>query len=215
MVYAFSEKFKLVISHDEVVHGKRSLIDKMPGDLWQKFANLRLFYTYAYCHPGKKLFFMGSEFGQWNEWNCNQSLDWHLTENEPHYKMLNFMKNLNRVYKDNSELWEIDFDYKGFEWIDFHDSQKSFLSFVRKNKKGDKIVCIFNFTPEVHSEYKFGVEEAGTYEEIFNSDSADFYGSNFGRKFEINTEKLNIHGKENAISVNVHPLGAVMYRIKR
>lgn len=215
MVYAFSEKFKLVISHDEVVHGKRSLIDKMPGDLWQKFANLRLFYTYAYCHPGKKLFFMGSEFGQWNEWNCNQSLDWHLTENEPHYKMLNFMKNLNRVYKDNSELWEIDFDYKGFEWIDFHDSQKSLLSFVRKNKKGDKIVCIFNFTPEVHNEYKFGVEEVGTYEEIFNSDSADFYGSNFGRKFEINTEKLNIHGKENAISVNVPPLGALMYRIKR
>ena len=215
MVYAFSERFKLVISHDEVVHGKKSLLDKMPGDLWQKFANLRLFYTYSYCHPGKKLFFMGSEFGQWNEWNCNASLDWHLTANEPHYKMQNFIKELNRVYKDNSELYEIDFDYKGFEWIDFQDSQNSLISFVRKNKAGDKLICIFNFTPEVHYGYKFGVAEEGVYEEVFNSDAEEFYGSNFERKFEVQTEKSDIHNHFNAISVNVPPLGAVMYRLKK
>ena len=215
MVYAFSERFKLVISHDEVVHGKKSLIDKMPGDLWQKFANLRLFYTYSYCHPGKKLFFMGSEFGQWNEWNCNQSLDWHLTENEPHYKMQNFIKELNKTYKENSELYEIDFDYKGFEWIDFQDSQNSLLSFVRKNKAGDKIICIFNFTPEVHYGYKFGVAQEGVYEEIFNSDAQEFYGSNFERKFEIQSEKECMHNHFNTISVNVPPLGAVMYRLKK
>lgn len=215
MVYAFSEKFKLVISHDEVVHGKKSLLDKMPGDSWQKFANLRLFYTYTYCHPGKKLFFMGSEFGQWAEWNCNQSLDWHLTQNEPHYKMQNFIKELNRTYKENSELWEIDFDYKGFEWLDFQDQKNSLLSFVRKNKEGEKLICIFNFTPQAHPEYKFGVAEEGIYQEVFNSDSDEFYGSNYARKFEIQTEKFDIHNHNNVISVNIPPLGAVIYKIKK
>lgn len=215
LVYAFSENFKLVISHDEVVHGKRSLLDKMPGDLWQKFANLRLFYTYAYCHPGKKLFFMGSEFGQWKEWNCNQSLDWHLMSEEPHYKTLNFVKNLNKVYQDNKALWELDFDGKGFEWIDYNDQQNSLLSFVRKDKSGEKVICIFNFTPEVHLGYKFGVEEEGYYEEIFNSDRADFFGANYEIQDGINTEKCEIHNKKLAISVNIPPLAGVMFKLKK
>lgn len=215
MVYAFSERFKLVISHDEVVHGKKSLIDKMPGDLWQKFANLRLFYSYAYCHPGKKLFFMGSEFGQWNEWNCNQSLDWHLTHNEPHFKMQNFIRELNKLYTENSQLWEIDFDYKGFEWIDFQDSNNCLLSFVRKNKLGEKLICIFNFTPQVHYGYKFGVEEEGVYQEVFNSDSEDFYGSNYERKSEVQSEKECMHNHYNTIAVNIPPLAAVVYKLKK
>lgn len=215
LVYAFSENFKLVISHDEVVHGKRSLIDKMPGDLWQKFANLRLFYTYAYCHPGKKLFFMGSEFGQWKEWNCNASLDWHLTNEEPHHKMQKFIKKLNEVYKLNNELWEVDYSGNGFEWIDYQDQQNSILAFTRKNKAGDKLICIFNFTPEVHYGYKFGVSTEGTYEEVLNSDDIEFYGSNFERQYEVITQKYEIHNQKQAISVNIPPLGAVIYRLKK
>lgn len=214
MVYAFSEKFKLVISHDEVVHGKKSLLNKMPGDLWQKFANLRLFFTYAFCHPGKKLFFMGSEFGQWNEWNCNSSLDWHLLENEPHKKTQYFIEKLNEFYKNYSELWELDYFGEGFEWLDFKDQQNSILAFKRKNSKNEEVICIFNFTPQVHTGYKFGVPKEGKYQEIFNSDLAEFYGSNFERKLEVETINYEVHNQNHAISVNIPPLGAVIYKLK-
>jgi len=215
MVYAFTERFKLVISHDEVVHGKGSLLNKMPGDDWQKFANLRLFYSYAFAHPGKKLFFMGSEFGQWKEWNCNQSLDWHLLNFEPHKKTLEFVKDLNHVYKNNKAFWELDFSPEGFEWIDFNDYQNSILSFVRKTRDGQKILCIFNFTPTVHLDYRVGVPEAGYYKEIFNSDSNYYYGSNIGNDGGRNSEFFSIHGRSNSIKVNLPPLSGLYFKLEK
>lgn len=214
MVYAFTENFKLVISHDEVVHGKGSLINKMPGDDWQKFANLRLFYTYAYAHPGKKLFFMGSEIGQWNEWNCNQSLDWHLLDWEPHQKTQRFVKDLNRVYKDNRPLWEIDFTPEGFEWVDFNDHENSVVSFIRKTRDGEKILCVFNFTPTPHQNYRLGVPVDGYYEEIFNSDSDMYYGSNVGNEGGRHSEQVSAHGKNHSLVLNLPPLAGMMFKIK-
>ncbi|MBZ4683193.1 MAG: 1,4-alpha-glucan branching protein [Fusobacteriales bacterium] len=215
LIYAFSENFKLVISHDEVVHGKGSLINKMPGDDWQKFANMRLFYAYAYAHPGKKLFFMGCEFGQWNEWNCNQSIDWHLLQYEPHKKLLEFVKTLNKVYKENKALWEIDFSYEGFEWIDFNDSDNSIISFIRKSKDGEKILCAFNFTPAVQNDYRIGVPESGYYEEILNSDSEIFYGSNVGNLGGVYSEPIPIHGRNDSIKINIPPLAGVYFKLKK
>jgi 1,4-alpha-glucan branching enzyme len=215
LVYAFTENFKLVISHDEVVHGKGSLINKMPGDDWQKFANTRLFYAYAYAHPGKNLFFMGSDFGQWKEWNSNQSLDWHLTNYEPHRKLLEFVKNLNRVYKDNEAFWELDFTHEGFEWVDFHDADNSVMSFVRKSKNGEKMLCVFNFTPSPHLGYRIGVPEKGYYEEVINSDAEMFHGSNIGNLGGLHSEEVHSHGRNNSISINVPPLSAVFFKLHR
>lgn len=215
LVYAFTENFQIVISHDEVVHGKGSLINKMPGDDWQKFANLRLFYSYAYAHPGKKLFFMGSEFAQWKEWNCNYSLDWHLLEWEPHRKTQHFVKDLNRVYKEHKEFWEIDFSHEGFEWIDFNDHQNSIVSFLRKSRDGGKILCVFNFTPTVHNNYRVGVPEEGYYEEIFNSDSDYYYGSNVGNGGGKVSEHHNAQGRSNSIIVNLPPLAGLYFKLKK
>lgn len=216
LVYAFSENFKLVISHDEVVHGKKSLLDKMPGDIWQKFANLRLFNAYTFAHPGKKLFFMGCEFGQWAEWNCNQSLDWHLLENDNHKSMQNYIKNLNKVYKENKALWEVDFDHWGFEWIDFQDQDRSIISFARKSKYDDEIiVCIFNFTPEVYNDYRIGVPKAGFYEEILNSDSAIYGGANVGNLGGVNSEEINANCRDHSIALTIPPLGALYLRLKK
>ena len=155
LLYAFSENFILSISHDEVVHGKRSLLEKMPGDDWQKFANLRLFYTYMYAHPGKKLLFMGAEIAQRKEWDCLHSLDWHLLQYEPHEKTSVFLKDLNKIYKKYKSLFEVDHSYDGFEWIDFNDTENSVISFVRKSKNQEElIVCIFNFTPVPRENYR-------------------------------------------------------------
>ncbi len=214
MVYAFTENFKLVISHDEVVHGKGSLLNKMPGDNWQKFANLRVFYTYAFAHPGKKLFFMGQEIGQWAEWNCNQSLDWHLLEWEPHYKLQKFVKDLNNVYKNNKALYELDFSGEGFEWIDFNDYEKSIISFVRKDREGNSVLGVFNFTPSVHRDYRVGVPKEGYYEEIFNSDSDIYFGSNVGNEGGRSSEKITSHGRENSILVNIPPLAGLYFKLK-
>jgi 1,4-alpha-glucan branching enzyme len=215
LVYAFTENFKLVISHDEVVHGKGSLINKMPGDDWQKFANTRLFYAYAYAHPGKNLFFMGAEFGQWKEWNDGQSLDWHLLNYEPHRKMLDFVKNLNGVYKENESLWELDFTHEGFEWVDFHDADNSVMSFVRKSKDGEKMLCVFNFTPTPHLGYRIGVPEKGYYEEVINSDAEMFNGSNIGNLGGLHSEEMHSHGRDNSISINIPPLSAVFFKLHR
>ncbi len=214
LVYAFSENFKLVISHDEVVHGKGSLLNKMPGDNWQKFANLRVFYTYAFAHPGKKLFFMGQEIGQWSEWNCNQSLDWHLLQWEPHKKLQKFVKDLNRVYKENSPLYQLDFTGEGFEWIDFNDYEKSIISFVRKDRKGNSIIGIFNFTPSVYMDYRVGVPKEGYYEEIFNSDSDMYFGSNVGNQGGRSSEKIVAHNRENSILINIPPLAGLYFKLK-
>ncbi len=180
LVYAFLENFILPLSHDEVVHGKKSLIDKMPGDIWQKFANLRLLYLYMWMHPGKKLLFMGSEFAQWHEWNCKQSLDFHLlNENKLHNEMLVFIEKLNALYTNNPSLWELDFDEDGFQWLDIEDRENSIISFTRYAKnRDDHLVCLLNFTPQTFHDYTMGLPTQSNYEQVFCSDQDQFGGSN-------------------------------------
>ncbi len=184
IMYAFSENFILPLSHDEVVHGKKSLIEKMPGDQWQKFANLRLLLLTMWMHPGKKLLFMGGEFGQWNEWNCKQSLDFHLLkESGMHLDMLHFVEDLNRLYKENASLWEQDFTYQGFQWMDLEDRENSIISYARFAKdREDHLVCLLNFTPQTFFSYKMGLPAKGCYEQIFCSDHSRFGGSNASQK---------------------------------
>ncbi len=179
IMYAFSENFILPLSHDEVVHGKRSLIDKMPGDLGQKFANLRLFFLSMWMHPGKKLIFMGSEFGQWKECNCKQSLDFHLLkENGMHEEMLTFFGRLNTIYKENPSLWEQDFNPEGFQWMDLEDRENSIISYARFAKeRKDHLVCLLNFTPQTFYDYRMGLPTGSNYEQIFCSDQSRFCGS--------------------------------------
>ncbi|BDU50640.1 1,4-alpha-glucan branching protein GlgB [Haliovirga abyssi] len=216
LVYAFSENFILVLSHDEVVHGKKSMLDKMPGEYWEKFANLRLFYSYMYAHPGKKLIFMGGEFGQWKEWNCKQSLDWDLLEYAPHNNLKNFIKDLNGVYKENNGLWENDFSGEGFEWIDFNDADNSVISFVRKgNNPDERIVCVFNFTPMVRYGYRLGVPDEGYYEEILNSDSENYFGSNNGNYGGVWSEQIPWQGKGYSIDITLPPLAGVYFKLKK
>lgn len=184
IMYAFSENFILPLSHDEVVHGKKSLLDKMPGDLWQKFANLRLLLMTMWAHPGKKLLFMGGEFGQWSEWNCKQSMDWHLLgESDMHQKMLTFVSDLNQLYTANPSLWEQDFTPEGFEWIDFEDRSNSVITFTRyaKNKQ-DHLVCVLNFTPQTYYDYKVGLPTGQKYGEIFCSDYSLYGGGDTSEK---------------------------------
>lgn len=184
LMYAFSENFILPLSHDEVVHGKCSLIDKMPGDLWQKFANLRLLYTLLWCHPGKKLLFMGGEFGQFSEWYCKRSLDWHLLQENPmHSQLMNFIGALNSVYKNNKALWENDFSNEGFRWLDFEDRMNSVISFARQAlHSDDHLVCILNFTPQTLYNYQVGLPSLHKYEQILSSDDLAFGGSGASEK---------------------------------
>jgi 1,4-alpha-glucan branching enzyme len=179
IMYAFSENFILPLSHDEVVHGKKALIDKMPGDLWQKFANLRLLLLTMWMHPGKKLLFMGGEFGQWSEWYCKQSLDWHLLEESPyHWQLQSFVEDLNRMYTTHPALWEQDFSGTGFAWLDLEDRNNSIISFARFGEsRRDHLVGIFNFTPRAMSDYKVGLPKYSRYREILSSDSAGYGGS--------------------------------------
>jgi len=214
MVYAFSEQFILPFSHDEVVHMKKSMLSKMPGDDWQKFANLRLLYTYMYAHPGAKLLFMGSEFGQWGEWNDAQSLDWHLCAFEPHQQLQTLVKDLNHLHQNQASLYELDTDWRGFEWIDFHDADNSLISFVRKAKdSGDFVVVVLNFTPNVHHNYRVGVPEMGNYEVLFNSDSEYYGGSNVGAK-ECSALAESSHNFSASISLDIPPLAGIMLKLK-
>ena len=184
IMYAFSENFILPLSHDEVVHGKKSLLDKMPGDLWQKFANLRLLFLCMWMHPGKKLLFMGNEFGQWSEWNCKHSLDFHLLhENDLHKEMLTFFEKLNTLYKNNASLWEQDFSQEGFQWMDLEDRENSIISYTRYAKnRDDHLVCLLNFTPQTFYGYKMGLPTGSNYEQIFCSDQSRFGGSDAASK---------------------------------
>jgi 1,4-alpha-glucan branching enzyme len=184
IMYAFSENFILPLSHDEVVHGKKSLLNKMPGDLWQKFANLRLLLLTMWMHPGKKLLFMGGEFGQWSEWNCKQSLDFHLLkENEMHAELLNFVQDLNTIYKNNASLWEQDFIPDGFQWMNLEDRENSIISYTRYAKdRKDHLVCLLNFTPQIFYNYKMGLPTDSNYEQIFCSDRSRFGGSDATNK---------------------------------
>lgn len=216
MMYAFSENFVLPLSHDEVVHGKGSLINKMPGDYWQKFAGLRAFFGYWMAHPGKKLLFQGGEFGQFVEWKWDTSLDWHLPEKyEMHTKMLEFSKNLNKFYVENKELWQVDFDWGGFEWIDCDNADDSMLSFIRRADDGEFVIAICNFTPAVRHGARFGVPKAGVYEEVFNSDAAEFGGSNVLNENDIPSQEVPWNNKAQSIQVTVPPLATIYLRLKK
>ncbi len=184
IMYAFSENFILPMSHDEVVHGKRSLLDKMPGDLWQKFANLRLLLLTMWMHPGKKLLFMGGEFGQWSEWYCKRSLDWHLLDQEPMHRLLmDFVRQLNELYLDNPALWQMDFSQQGFRWIDLEDRNNSIISFVRyAGDHNDHLIGVFNFTPQTFFDYTIGLPTGRQYREVFCSDDENFGGSGISEK---------------------------------
>ncbi len=176
LLYAFSERFVSVLSHDEVVHGKNSLLAKMPGDVWQKFANMRLLYSYMICQPGKKLLFMGGEIGQWNEWSSKGELEWNLLEFIPHQEIQRMVKELNQFYLNHSALWERDFHHSGFEWVDFADSKNSIISYLRKGEHG-LLLCVHNFTPMYHANYFLPLRNVATIQELFNSDAARFGGS--------------------------------------
>ena len=215
MVYAYSENFIQVFSHDEVVHGKGSMLGKMPGDNWQKFANLRLTYAFQYAHPGKKLNFMGNEFGQFREWNEKRSLDWHLISWDSHGKLLQMMKVLNHLYKENAPFWEIDHYYTGFEWIWCDDADNSIVSFVRKDDHGNQILCVFNFTPVVRNDYRLGAPSYGKWKEIFNTDSELYGGSNVGNFGEVWTEDIPWQNRQWSLSIQLPPLAAVFFKLER
>ncbi|MBI4650586.1 alpha amylase C-terminal domain-containing protein, partial [Candidatus Desantisbacteria bacterium] len=213
MLYAFHENFILPLSHDEVVHGKRSMLDKMPGDFWQKFSNLRLLYAYMFGQPGKKLLFMGGEIGQWWEWNNNESIHWHLLQYIPHHKLQDFVHDLNHLYKNEPALWEKDFDHTGFEWIDFSDNMASIVSFIRKAKNPeDFMVMVYNFTPVPRNEYRIGVPRHSFYKEMLNSDSELYGGSNTGNAGGVWAEKIPCHGKPYSIKLILPPLGALYFK---
>jgi 1,4-alpha-glucan branching enzyme len=213
LMYAFSENFVLPLSHDEVVHGKRSLLDKMPGDAWQKFANLRALLGYLYGHPGKKLLFMGGEFGQWIEWNHQRSLDWHLLDYESHRRLQDYVRDLNRLYTGEPSLYEIDFDYTGFEWIDFRDPASSVIAFMRKAKNADDyLIFAFNFTPVPRAGYKLGAPEEVFYTELLNSDSAMYGGSNMGNYGAVRATATEWRGWPCSMEVTLPPLGVVVLK---
>ncbi|OOH89218.1 1,4-alpha-glucan branching enzyme [Pasteurellaceae bacterium 15-036681] len=212
MVYQYSEQFMLPLSHDEVVHGKGSMLGKMPGDCWQKFANLRAYYGYMWGYPGKKLLFMGNEFAQGREWNFQESLDWHLLGDEMggwHKGVLSWVRDLNHLYTKHPALYELDYSPEGFEWLVVDDSAQSIFAFERKAKNGDSVIVVSNFTPVVRENYRFGVNELANYKEVLNSDSSYYMGSNVGNFGEIKCEKIENRGKPFSISLTIPPLATV------
>jgi 1,4-alpha-glucan branching enzyme len=213
LLYAFTENFVLPLSHDEVVYGKRSMADKMPGDLWQKFANLRALYTFMYGQPGKKLLFMGGEIGQWSEWNSDQSLEWHLLDHEPHRALQRFVGDLNHLLQREPAMYEVDFSHEGFEWIDFGDYQNSVFSFIRKAKdKNDFLVFVFNFTPVPRYNYRVGVPRPGSYQEILNSDSERYWGGNLGNCGVAEAEPIWWHGRPWSLDLTLPPLSGLVFK---
>jgi 1,4-alpha-glucan branching enzyme len=216
LMYAFSENYVLPLSHDEVVHGKKSLINKMPGDYWQKFANLRLLYAYMMAHPGKKLLFMGGEFGQFIEWSYKESLDWHLLVYEMHGKLHSYVKDLNHIYLDERCLWEEDGNWNGFSWIDPHDSERSIITFIRRaSNEEDFIIVVCNFTPVVRDSYLIGVPQAGVYQEVFNSDNEKYGGSGQKNNRLIFADEFPYHGLPHSMRITIPPLAVVyLKRIK-
>ncbi|MDD3554111.1 MAG: 1,4-alpha-glucan branching protein GlgB [Deltaproteobacteria bacterium] len=206
LLYAFHENFILPFSHDEVVHGKGSMIARMPGDEWQKFANLRLLYGYMFTHPGKKLLFMGNEFGQWSEWNFDASLDWHLLQYHTHKGLQNMVKALNSLLKATPALYELDCEPGGFEWLDCNDSEQSVISFVRKAKDGSNLVMALNFTPVVRHNYRIAMPSAGVWREIFNTDEKEYGGSGVLNPFPMTTEAVTMHGRPQSLEMTLPPL---------
>ncbi|MBC8165320.1 MAG: 1,4-alpha-glucan branching protein GlgB, partial [Bryobacteraceae bacterium] len=216
LLYAFTENFVLPISHDEVVYGKHSLLGRMPGDEWQRFANLRAFLTYMWAHPGKKLLFMGSEIATPWEWNHDMSVPWDLLQFEPHRKLQAMVIELNSLYRSAPPMYEVDFHYTGFEWVDFRDADSSVIAFLRRGEdSSDFILFCCNFTPVPRKEYRFGIPESGFYEEIFNSDSALFGGSNMGNGGLVSSDSEPQHGRPHSIAVTLPPLAVVAFRKRR
>jgi 1,4-alpha-glucan branching enzyme len=213
LIYAFHENFVLPLSHDEVVHMKGSLLDQVPGDLWQKFANLRMLYTYMWTHPGKKLLFMGSEFGQWNEWDFDTSLQWDLLQWDSHRGLQKCVADLNHLYRREKALYELDFDGGGFRWIDCHNYEDSTLSYLRSAKDPDNFVAVCcNFTPVPRTDHRLGVPKACWYDEIFNSDSMHYGGSNVGNGPGVAGEAVPWHGLPASIKVSLPPLGVIVFK---
>jgi len=216
LIYAFTENFALPLSHDEVVHGKGSLLDQMPGDLWQKFANLRLLYGYMWTHPGKKLLFMGGEFGQWNEWNCDTSLQWHLLQWDSHRQLQKYVADINRLYRNEPALFEVDFEPAGYEWIDCHNHEDSTLSYIRRARDpSDFLVITCNFTPVPRASYRFGVPELCWYDEISNSDSMYYGGSNLGNGPGVMATSVPSHGRPYSVEVLLPPLSTSVFKPRR
>ncbi len=215
LAYAFTENFMLPLSHDEVVYGKNSILGRMPGDEWQRFANLRLLYGYMFTHPGTKLLFMGSEFGQYNEWDFQGSLNWNLLEFEPHKKLLNFYKELNKFYKTTPALFEKGFSGEGFEWISYDDHENCVLSYIRKgNSPEDHVIVVCNLTPNPHENYRVGMPTKGKLTEIFNSDSEAFGGSGMSNKKLITIKKQAWNGKDYSAEINLPPLAIAIFKFK-
>ncbi|MBI2816763.1 MAG: 1,4-alpha-glucan branching protein GlgB [Acidobacteria bacterium] len=213
MLYAFHENFILPLSHDEVVHGKRALLSKMPGDYAQKFANLRLLYGYMYAQPGKKLLFMGGEFGQWNEWNADSGLDWNLLDFDSHSKLRRFVQDLNYLYRSQPALYEQDFNPSGFEWIDFHDWSSSLICFLRRARNPhDFVVFACNFTPVVRENYRVGVPEEGYYRELLNSNSEIYGGDNLGNGGGIMAESIPWHDRPYSVNLTLPPLSITVLK---
>ncbi len=213
LMYAFTENFILPLSHDEVVHGKKAMLDKMPGDDWQRFANLRALYGHMWGHPGKKMLFMGGEFGQWWEWNHDKSLQWHLLDFGPHQGLKRYLADLNAMYQAEPALYEMDFDWSGFEWIDFHDSDHSTLTYIRypANRK-ECIVCACNFTPVPRERYRMGVPHEGFYRELLNSDASIYGGGNMGNKGGLHAEAVPWHNQPFSLVVTLPPLSVVFFK---
>jgi 1,4-alpha-glucan branching enzyme len=215
-LYAFSENFMLPFSHDEVVHGKRSLLHKMPGDMWQQFANLRLLFAYQYAHPGKKLLFMGQEFAQRREWNEAGSLEWHLLEYPPHQGMQRLARDLNHLLRSELALHQVDFDWQGFEWLDANDSDNSVYTFMRLGRnRDDLIIVMLNATPVVRYGYRIGVPRPGHYEEILNTDAALYGGSNVGNLGGMNASEHAWMGRTYSLALTLPPLAAVFLKWSR
>ncbi len=215
MLYAFTENFVLPLSHDEAVHGKGSLLGKMPGDPWQRFANLRLLFAWQYAQPGKKLNFMGGEFGQEREWNHDHSLDWHLTDSPSHGGIQNLSADLNRLYRREAALHELDLSHDGFEWVDCNDTRQSIVSFLRKGRNADDMVlAVFNFTPVPRSGYRVGVPAGGDWAELLNTDSPHYGGSGQGNLGEARAARVPLHGRAYSLTLTLPPLGAVFFKPK-
>ncbi len=211
--YAFTENFVLPLSHDEVVHCKKSLLDKMPGDYWQKFANLRLLYGYMAAHPGKKLLFMGAELGQFSEWDHDSQLDWNLLDFESHARLQRYVRDLNYFCREQRALWELDHQARGFQWVDPHDSSQSVITFIRKAKSAEEcLVTVCNFTPGFHQGYRIGVPGPGSYKEVFNSDAEVYGGSGQGNYSPLVAEKYRWHNRDWSLEIVVPPLAVVILR---
>ncbi len=212
IMYAFSEIFVLPLSHDEVVHCKSSILGRMPGDEWQRFANLRAYYGFMWGHPGKKLLFMGGEIGQYREWDSNGSIDWHLLQYPLHQGVQGLIRDLNTVYKNHPPLYQIDFEYRGFEWIVHDDFENSVFAFLRKDEAGEFVIIVSNFTPVPRHQYRIGVPQSGTYHEIINTD-AEIYGGSGIRNGELRAQQIPQHGHQWSLEVTVPPLATIMLKL--